>query len=367
MSDKSFSLFQLNQHLRRVLAFNLRQPVWVRAELAQVSLHKGGAYLVLVEKNEFGTQAQADAVIWSNTYEKLKTELGESVLEGLLQKGRSLLLQVGVEYHEYHGLRYTVRGINTAYTIGQLETQKQKDWAHIQKMGWERQNTSLYLAPFARRIAVISSAQAAGYQDFIQQLNQNTQGYAFETCLFEAAMQGANLEKEVCTQLGLIAKVHAQRFDMIVIVRGGGARLDLAGFDLLPVCEAIAACSLPVLLGIGHETDQSLADRVAFRSLKTPTAVADFIVERVANFEQDLTYIRDRARRLFETRLQTAQAKLDQLAQQFKYTHPDYTLQRGFAILFDEKGNRISRIAQAEKSEKMLIQLADGAVWVVKE
>ena len=308
MNPNPVGLFQLQEFIRRVLALNLPDSLWVRAEIGQIKSSKGHFYLDLVEKQEGSEEwaAQAAAVIWSGTCRQLRKNLGQT-LESLLQQGMEILVKARVDYHERYGLKLLIEEIDPAYTLGRLAIAQQEKRKQIEAEGLIGKNGLLPLPPALQRIAVISSAQAAGWQDFQQQLQHNPYGYRFHLQLFPAAMQGTQLEAEVLAQLERIS-TGATHFDAVAILRGGGARLDLAGFDSVALCRAIAAFPLPVFTGIGHEIDQTLIDLSAHSSLKTPTALAAFLIQHNLDFEARLldwgTCLADSARKIVQQNIQ---------------------------------------------------------------
>jgi exodeoxyribonuclease VII large subunit len=282
------SLYQLQTFIRRALALNLAEPVWISAELAECDENRGHFYLQLVEQGdeESEIRAQARAVIWQATGRRWE-RTHRMPLNSLLQVGRKLQLLVEVQYHQRYGLSLQVEDIDPTHTLGQLAKDRAATIARLQAEGlWELNRlTVLPLVP--QRLAIISSRQAAGLQDFLQQLTRNAYHYRFQTDLFSAAMQGPRVSMEVRQQLRTIARRRTD-YDLIVLLRGGGARLDLAVFDDLELARAIAQSPLPVLSGIGHDQDQSVVDLLAHTSVKTPTAAAAFLIQRLHTFEQGL-------------------------------------------------------------------------------
>ena len=278
-----YSLFELNEYIRQVLALNFAAPVWVQAEVMQVKFSRGHCYLDLVQNGDGENEilAQAQAVIWSRQLISLQSKLGSS-LNALLQPGTQVQLLVEVSFHERYGLKFHVHDIDESYTLGKLEMQRRQTLKKLQQAGLLERNKGLLLPPVIQNIAVISSAEAAGYQDFSIQLGQNAYGYHFDLVLFPAAMQGIKTVEEVGAQL---KRIPPEKFDVVVIIRGGGAKLDLSAFDAYELCETIANFPLPVLTGIGHEVDETVLDKVACKSLKTPTAVAEYILFHNAQFE----------------------------------------------------------------------------------
>jgi len=284
-----YTLFELNEYFRRIMALNFPDALWVSCELAQVNESRGHLYLDLVQKAAVEDQAtgqiiaQSEAVIWGIDHRRLRRKLGMS-FQQILQPGLEVLVQVKVEFHERYGLKLRILDIDPAFTVGKLELKKQATLKSLQQSGLLGKNKEHRLAPVLQRIAVISSERAAGLQDFRQQLKDNPYAYKFEVALFSAAMQGDLVTKEVTKRLKEINAAKEQ-FDCVVIIRGGGAKLDLLAFDEEQLCQAIANCELPVITGIGHDIDETIADMVAYQALKTPTAVAEWLVQQNLYFE----------------------------------------------------------------------------------
>ncbi|RKZ09334.1 exodeoxyribonuclease VII large subunit, partial [bacterium] len=281
----TFSLLELNAHIRQVVALNFEQLIWVSCEISQARQSRGHHYLELVEKAEHSDdiRAQSSAVIWARTFSRIRKKCGD-LIDDILQDGVEVRVQVRVDFHERYGLKLVIEDIDPSFTMGNLETRRREILETLQKKGLVEKNGLLPLPVVPQRIAVLSSEHAAGYHDFMQHLRENPYEYHFDTHLFPVALQGSSVEKEVVTALQSVAKA-AVHYDCVAIIRGGGSRLDLSGFDNLAIGEAIAHCPIPVFTGIGHEIDQSVADIVANYALKTPTAVADAIIEMTATFE----------------------------------------------------------------------------------
>ena len=224
--------------------------------------------------------------MWANVYYFLKRK-SPIPPEDILKQGVAVKLKVNVDFHERYGLKLIIEDIDSSFTIGQLEMQRQAILKAIQERGLIRKNAETHLPVVVQRLAVISSERAAGYKDFIKHLEDNFYGFDIRIDLFEAAMQGQQVEPEILACLEQVENAR-EEYDAVAIIRGGGGRTDLAAFDNLPLAVRIARFPLPVLIGIGHEIDQSVLDLVAYQSLKTPTAVADFIIERNSTFESNL-------------------------------------------------------------------------------
>lgn len=380
-----FSLLELNEHLKRVIAFNMREALWIRCELADVGNSKGSIYLSLVERSDFKVSARAEAIIWGRTLKELQQRIGDS-LWSILQPGRQVLVQVETEYHEYFGMKLHIKDLDPSVTIGQVELQRAQTLKKLEQEQFTQLNAQVPTPRVWQRIAVISSSTAAGLQDFLQQLQQNSYGYQFKYELFQAVVQGVHVAEEVRQALVAIEARRAE-FDCVVIVRGGGARLDLMGFDHYDLCVAVATCELPVITGIGHDIDETLADLVAHTSLKTPTAVAEYLVQRAADYEATLTDYQLRLQRLaleyihiqqlvverletqlqqvVEQRLAQAHQDLEQWSDKLHLLDPQTILNRGFALLTDTEGTPIYNRDQLKTGASYTLRLADGTVQIV--
>lgn len=379
-----YTLLQLQQHLGRVIALNLRQPVWIRAEISDVDL-RGHGYISLVEQDEWGQlKAKSEAVLWKHQLSRLRKKLGD-MLDGILQKGRQVLLFVQPEMHEIYGMKLSVSDIFEEFTIGQMELQRQQTRQKLQQAGLWQLNHQRVLPTVAQRVAVISSREAAGLQDFEQQLANNRFGYQFYTQLFAASVQGANAVKEIPQQFQAIAQ-QSQQFDCVVMVRGGGSKLDLAEFDHFAICEAVARCPLPVVTGIGHDIDQSLSDEVAHTAQKTPTAVAEFLIARALEYEAAvhqtaqrivqgiqrqhqeaqlfLQRIKNRAQSAFQQQINDQKALLREIEQRFIATNPKVPLQRGFVLLYDQNDKQITTPQQLKTATLLKVRFEKEEVVV---
>lgn len=314
----TYRLFELGTFIRRFVALNLPEPVWVRAELAEVEEKRGHYYLSLIEKTVTGDDliAQAKAIIWSSVANKWQRK-NKTLLSKLLATGREVQLQVQVSFHEKFGLQLQVQDIDSNYTLGAMEQKRQQTIEELTMAGLLQANQLLQLALVPQRIAVISSPQAAGWQDFVTQLRDNPYGYNFDVQLFPAAVQGVQASPEIRRQLRTIER-RRDAFDAIVIIRGGGARIDLADFDEKELCFAAAKMTLPIISGIGHETDQSVLDMLAHTALKTPTAAANFLIDRLRHFEHKLADVRQSLQQAQTQQLQSMLFQLTQIALKLK-------------------------------------------------
>lgn len=270
--------------VRRALALNFQQPLWVKTELSQVNERRGHRYLELVQKGaDQNPIAKAQASVWSRTFTSVVKARGAGAAD-VLVAGQEVCLQVEVDFHEIYGLKLNVVDWDPAFTIGQLALKRIEIVKQLAASGELEKQRKLSLKPVLQRIAVLTSSAAAGYADFKQQLEGNPYGYCFGESLFDISVQGVNVEASLLEAMKQIS-ANASWYDAVVILRGGGSKLDLAGFDRLAIGQAIANCPLPVLVGIGHEIDETLPDLVAHKSLKTPTALASALIDHNAAFE----------------------------------------------------------------------------------
>lgn len=309
--ENTYTLFDLQEHVRRVVALNFSEPLWVTCEIAQNKESKGQHYLSLVQKGDgkAAIVAQADAILWARTFRRLKRTLG-APLEEVLQAGMEIRLQVRLDFHERYGLKFFIEDVDLAYTIGQLELKRRATIETLQKADLFHKNAAFLLPKVIQRVAVLSSENAAGLQDFLGQIQQNSYQYRFKIHLYPTAMQGEKVREELLQQLKKINR-RTKDFDVAIIIRGGGARLDLNAFDDLEICEAVAKSKLPILAGIGHDIDESVLDLVAHTSLKTPTAVADFLLQHNALFESKIVELEWQLQHRLQQIVQQNKSKLE--------------------------------------------------------
>lgn len=300
---KTYSLYELNEFLRRVVALNFSESVWVTAEIGQIGLSRGHYYIRLLEKEDDDIVAELSAVLWASDFKRLKRALGSN-FETVFVEGLEVRLKGRLDFHERYGLKLVIEELDATYTIGKLEIQRRALIAELQNEELLRLNASLKVPSVWQRIAVISSETAAGWADFQNHISENIYAYQFDIQLFPSAMQGQFVERDMLQQLERI-RLDKDRFDCVAIMRGGGAKLDLAAFDNPSVCRAVARFPLPVLTGIGHEVDYTVLDMVAHTALKTPTAVADFLIERNAQFESILVEMGHFLKNYVQNRLYT--------------------------------------------------------------
>lgn len=290
--EEKISLLELQERLKHAIEGAVPRPVWVTAEIGEMNSHiSGHCYLDLVDykEGERGVAAKARGVIWSSTWRMLKPYFQSSA--GVpLQKGLNVLIKVQAGFSTVYGLSLNILDIDPSFTVGELELRRQQTIKRLQQEGCMEMNAQLNLPALPRRIAVVSAPGAAGYRDFMNHLHKNEYGFRFETELFPAQMQGEEAPQSIIAALDAIA-AREDGFDVVAILRGGGATMDLVCFDDYSLAVNIAQFPLPVITGIGHDHDYHIADMVANTWLKTPTAVADFFVDVFVQQEQYLIHL----------------------------------------------------------------------------
>ncbi|MBB6611725.1 exodeoxyribonuclease VII large subunit [Pontibacter sp. Tf4] len=328
------SLFELHQQIREELEVAFPESYWVVAEIAQITpdRRKGHCYLTLVDKGDDARNvvAQARATIWSARFAMLGRFFEDKTGQPL-KAGLKILFQASVRFHELYGLSLDIHNIDPNYTIGDLARQRQETIKRLEAEGLLTANKELELSEVPQRLAIVSSATAAGYQDFIHQLQHNAYGYSFHTTLFPATVQGNDAPASVNKAMALIAN-YSERFDAIVMIRGGGSQTDLSCFDDYTIAAAIGNSPLPVLTGIGHERDESIADLVAHTRLKTPTAVATFLIDRFRSAEEYTEGLYDSIRLFTSQQLRLTEDRLERLQLSISNTTKDF-LQEGRELL----------------------------------
>ncbi|BAR52318.1 exodeoxyribonuclease VII, large subunit [Tannerella forsythia KS16] len=280
----ALSLTQLNRLVKTALDEALPGTYWVRAETSEVRVNatSGHCYLEFVEKDETTGQlvAKSRGTIWARNFAVLRTYFEQETKQTFIS-GLKVLVNVSVGYHELYGLSLTVHDIDPSYTLGDMARKRMEVIRRLQEEGVFDLNKELTLAILPQRIAVISSPTAAGYEDFVNQLIHNDYGFPFYVKLFPALMQGEKTEESVIAALDRIY-AHRELFDVVVLIRGGGSAADLSSFDSYTLAANCAQFPLPIITGIGHERDDSVVDNVAHTRMKTPTAVATFLIGRMA-------------------------------------------------------------------------------------
>lgn len=307
----ALSLYDLNALVRRSMEQCLPDEYWIQAELSDVRTNSTGhCYLEFIQKDPRSNAliAKARGTVWANVFRLLKPYFEEATGQ-TFASGIKVLVQVTVSFHELYGYSLTVQDIDPTYTLGDMARRRKEILNQLEEEGVLNLNKELEIARLPQRIAVISSPTAAGYGDFCHQLQSNSRGFYFYTELFPALMQGDRVEESVLAALDNV-NARLPEFDVVVIIRGGGAASDLSGFDTYLLAAACAQFPLPIITGIGHERDDTVLDSVAHTRVKTPTAAAEFLIESMNNAADELEILTIRLQESVRNRLMEEQRKL---------------------------------------------------------
>ena len=345
------SLYELNSLVRDVISMSLPDSYWVEAELSEAREGYGGhCYMELIEKDEHSNTpiAKAHASCWRNRWMLLKPQF-ERVTGQRIHAGMKVLLKVHAQFHENYGFSWIVDDIDPTYTMGDMARKRMEIIQTLKKEGVFDLQKELKLPMFCQRIAVISSATAAGYGDFCNQLADNGYGLQFTTALFAATMQGEGVEQSVISALNRINE-EWENWDCVVIIRGGGATSDLSGFDTLALAENVANFPLPIITGIGHERDESVLDMISFQRVKTPTAAAAFLVDHLTEVYARIEDAQEAIVNYVKRRLQVERMKFERLSTQIP------TL---FSLVKVRQSNRLDQLLNRLKVKAERIP-ADG-------
>ncbi len=329
--SRPLSLRELQRAVRQTLDERFELPVWVSAEISEIKVnYSGHCYLELVEKGDGDNVpvAQARAMIWASNYPRIaarfEAETGRKPEAGLRILARALVC-----YHEVYGFSLQISDIDPSFTLGDRERQRLQTIRQLQEEGVWEMNRQLTLPALVQRIAVVSSTHAAGYRDFCKEIEKSP--YRFRLTLFDAFVQGAEAETSVVDALCRIAE-RAEEFDAAVLIRGGGSASDLDCFNAYRLCAHVAQFPLPVLTGIGHDKDTSIADMVAFQALKTPTAVAGWLVERLAQADGALDLLALRLGEITRSRTHAAGLSLERLSGELRRAAGEFLTRRSLHL-----------------------------------
>ncbi|MDR1723576.1 MAG: exodeoxyribonuclease VII large subunit [Tannerella sp.] len=404
-SGRALTLLELNLLIRDAIEEALPETYWVRAETSDVRMiaSSGHCYLEFIEKNEDTGQtvAKIRGTIWARTFILLKNDFEQSTGQAFAS-GLKVLVKVAVEFHELYGFSLNVLDIDSSYTLGDMLKQRKAVIRRLQEEGIFTLNKELPFPLLPQRIAVITSSTAAGYGDFVNQLADNKYGYVFYVKLFNAVMQGEKTEQSIIEALERIFAV-AESFDVVVIIRGGGATSELNSLDSYLLTANCAQFPLPVITGIGHERDDTVLDMVAHTRLKTPTAVAAFLIECIDREHNQLLEWRQSIAETAVSRITKEKSELQLLAARFpdlvgnrvglyrsqlqsislmltsllpamlsnrrkdieiieqyvKLASPDYILKRGYALVYRD-GRIIKQSSGLTVGDEISIRFADG-------
>lgn len=382
--DKDFiDLLALQSRLKEGIESLFPNRIWVRAEVSAVKARSGGhCYLELSQSDEKGLVAKTNAIIWSSRYRFIAPYF-ESVTGSPLQEGMVILVQVQANYSELYGMSLIVNDIDPEYSVGVKEQERLKTIQRLQEEGLMGLQKELELPLLPYDFAVISAEDAAGYRDFMRHLSENPYGFEVNPVLFPALMQGADCPASIISALDLIME-DDRPWDAVLILRGGGAKLDLACYDDYQLAAVIAQYPLPVLTAIGHDQDYHVCDMVAHEYLKTPTALADYILDIYEGEDERLSSLETRMRLAVSNRLYREEALLDSLAARVRggfalkiaamesalqvlqarieAADPRRILERGYALATDSRGVVLKSAFGQCHGDRVSVMFSDGSL-----
>ena len=361
MEKNVIDLFTLQTEVRQSLESSFPARVWVRAEVSAVKVRGGGhCYLELSQSDESGLVAKASAIIWASRYRVLGPYF-ESVAGSPLQPGITVLLRVQVNYSQLYGLSLIVDDIDASCTLGEKEKERLATIERLKKEGLLDRQKSLEMPALPYRLAVVSAPDAAGYRDFERHLKGNAYGFVLETVLYEAVMQGASAPESISDALKAAASAE-KPFDAVLVLRGGGSNLDLSCFDDYRLASAIATCPVPILTAVGHDQDFHICDMVAWRYVKTPTALADTFIEIYADEDQYISSFAGRLKTAFLNKISLMGSRVDVLESRIAGADPRRILSRGYALVVDDGGVVMKNAAGHSAGDNVKVMFADGTL-----
>ena len=361
MEKNVIDLFTLQTEVRQSLESSFPARVWVRAEVSAVKVRGGGhCYLELSQSDESGLVAKASAIIWASRFRVLGPYF-ESVAGSPLQPGITVLLRVQVNYSQLYGFSLIVDDIDASCTLGEKEKERLATIERLKKEGLLDRQKSLEMTALPYRLAVVSAPDAAGYRDFERHLKGNAYGFVLETVLYEAVMQGASAPESISDALKAAASAE-KPFDAVLVLRGGGSNLDLSCFDDYSLASAIATCPVPILTAVGHDQDFHICDMVAWRYVKTPTALADTFIEIYADEDQYISSFAGRLKTAFLNKISLMGSRVDVLESRIAGADPRRILSRGYALVVDDGGVVMKNAAGHSAGDNVKVMFADGTL-----
>ena len=381
MNKEYYELTELQAAIKEGLSELFPDKYWVRAEIREFSPRSNGhCYLSLSQSSGGKVLAEARAMIWKWNFPMLKAFFEETVGEPL-RSGITVLVRVQVNYSELYGVSLFIDDIDPSFTVGEKALEKKRIIRKLTEEGYLEMQQELCLPRLPRRLAVISARTAAGLGDFMNHLTGNPSGYAFEVDLLEALMQGESAPESISEA---IKKASENQYDAVLILRGGGSEMDLACFDDYDLAVAIATCPVPVLTAIGHERDYHIADMVANRFVKTPTALADVFLELYEAEDAAITTLAQRIRQSVARRISDEFRRVDQVMHRLKFSmsailgrelsalalketviasaDPRTILSRGYVLITDGKGRVLKSARKVAPGERIGVRFSDGSL-----
>lgn len=383
MEKEYIDLFEFQSRLKQGVERLFPSKIWVRAEVSAVKARSGGhCYMELSQSDANGLVAKANAIIWASKYRFIAPYF-ESVTGSPLSEGMAVLVEVQASYSQLYGFSLIINDIDPEYSLGVKELERQKTMERLSKEGLMDLQKELALPLLPYRFAVISAEDAAGYRDFMRHLHENPYGFEVDTELYPALMQGADCPESIIAAMDAVLD-SGKEYDAVLVLRGGGAKLDLACFDDYGLAAVIAQFPLPVLTAIGHDQDFHVCDMVAHEYVRTPTALADVILSMYEDEDARLSSFQTRMRLAFGSRISSMEAALDVLGRRVKSgfamkisameaalavlqvrisaSDPRKVIERGYALALDAGGRVMKGVSGSKAGDKVSMLFADGTL-----
>lgn len=359
MEKKYIDLYELQTRLKSGVECVFPGKVWLKAEISAIKARPGGhCYMELSQSSGSGLIAKAQAVIWSNRYRFL-SPFFESVTGSSLQEGMSVLVQVSVNYSQLYGLSLVVNDIDPDFSLGERERVRRLAIERLTREGLMDMQKGLEVPRLPYRLAVISASDAAGYRDFVKHLEENAYGFVFGPELFPAMMQGAEAPSSIISALDAVLDAGGN-FDLVLILRGGGSKLDLSCFDDYDLCAHIAQFPVPVFTAVGHDQDYHVCDMVARHSLKTPTALADEIIGYYEDEDANLLSCMSRLKMAFLNKIYGMENRLQLLETRILSSDPRNILKKGYVLALDAAGVPVKKVGGRSPGDVISLIFGDG-------
>ena len=383
MEKEFIDLFELQSRLKEGVECLFPSRIWVKAEVSAMKARNGGhCYMELSQSDERGLVAKAGAVIWAGKYRFIAPYF-ESVTGAPLREGITVLVEVQVSYSQLYGFSLVINDIDPEYSLGAKALERQQTIERLSREGLLEMQKGLALPVLPYRFAVISAEDAAGYRDFMRHLHENPYGFEVSTELFPALMQGADCPSSIIAALDAVLE-SGEEYDAVLILRGGGSKLDLSCFDDYDLAASVAQYPLPVLTAIGHDQDFHVCDMTAYEYVKTPTALADFILSFYEDEDARLSSFQTRMKLAFAGRISLMESVVDRLSARIRggvamkiasgeslvsllearinAADPRKILERGYALALDSGGVVMKSAGGSRAGDRVSLMFADGTL-----
>ena len=354
-------LYELQTRLKNGIEAAFPSKLWLKAEISAMKVRPAGhCYMELSQSSETGLVAKAQAVIWSSKFRFL-APFFKSVTGSDMSEGMNVLVLVSVNFSQLYGLSLVIDDIDPSFTVGEKEQQRRLTIARLEAEGLMELQKELPMPVLPYRLAVISASDAAGFRDFTRHLLENDYGFVFRSELFPAVMQGSAAPSSIIGALESIAQSDTT-YDLVLVMRGGGAKLDLACYDDYDLAAAIARFPVPVFTAVGHDQDHHVCDMVAYGYMKTPTAMADELIGYYADEDARLLSFGSRLKLAFLNKISRMESQVQMLETRIRSADPRNILRRGYVLVLDSSGVPFKKAADKSCGDEVSLMFADGTL-----